>query len=110
MAERDITITLKAKNLTQGQFDAARDELKKLGIEADGMTSRGKRLGDQFTQTGSAAGVFNTQMGIVFWLLSASVYGAQRTAIAEESLALEQESLALELDAESEHVHTEHSI
>jgi hypothetical protein len=36
--------------------------------------------------------VFNTQMGIVFWLLSASVHGAQRTVIAEEELALEEEA------------------
>ncbi len=48
--------------------------------------------------------VFNTQMGIVFWLLSASVYGAQRTAIAEEALALELD--AEELDT----VHTEQSM
>ena len=33
--------------------------------------------------------VFNTQMGIVFWLLSASVYGADQTARAEEDRALE---------------------
>lgn len=62
MAEREITITLKAKNLTQGQFDAAREELKKLGIEADGMTNRGKRLGDSMQNANSIAGVFNTQM------------------------------------------------
>jgi hypothetical protein len=37
--------------------------------------------------------VFNTQIGIVFWLLSASVYGAHRTAlIIEHQLALEAEA------------------
>ena len=35
--------------------------------------------------------VFNTQMGIVFWLLSASVYGAQRTAFLSEQQALDDE-------------------
>ena len=35
--------------------------------------------------------VFNTQMGIVFWLLSASVYGAERTALYAEYYALETE-------------------
>ncbi|HUP40783.1 MAG TPA: hypothetical protein VM115_11730, partial [Vicinamibacterales bacterium] len=50
--------------------------------------------------------VFNTQMGIVFWLLSASVYGAQRTAIAMEELAIEAEMA----DAESEDAHAEHSL
>lgn len=33
--------------------------------------------------------VFNTQMGIVFWLLSASVYGADQTARAAEEQALD---------------------
>ena len=47
--------------------------------------------------------VFNTQMGIVFWLLSASVYGAERTALAAEELALEVEPA----DAESEPAHAE---
>jgi len=37
--------------------------------------------------------VFNTQMGIVFWLLSASVYGAERTALYEEYYALEAEAV-----------------
>jgi hypothetical protein len=37
--------------------------------------------------------VFNTQIGIVFWLLSASVYGAHRTALViEHQLALEAEA------------------
>jgi hypothetical protein len=35
--------------------------------------------------------VFNTQMGIVFWLLSASVYGAERTALLSEYEAFEGE-------------------
>ena len=33
--------------------------------------------------------VFNTQMGIVFWLLSASIHGAERTALLSEYEALE---------------------
>ena len=33
--------------------------------------------------------IFNTQVGIIFWLLSASVYGAERTAILAEQQALE---------------------
>ena len=36
--------------------------------------------------------VFNTQTGIVFWLLSASVYGAMRTALIAEHEALEDEA------------------
>lgn len=47
--------------------------------------------------------VFNTQMGIVFWLLSASVYGAERTALAMEEQALEAETA----DAESDDAHAE---
>ena len=35
--------------------------------------------------------VFNTQTGIVFWLLSASVFGAHRTAVLSEQQALEDE-------------------
>jgi hypothetical protein len=35
--------------------------------------------------------VFNTQTGIVFWLLSASVYGAARTAVLLEEQALEDD-------------------
>ncbi len=50
--------------------------------------------------------VFNTQMGIVFWLLSASVYGAQRTAIAMEELAIEADAA----DAESEDAYAEHPL
>lgn len=42
--------------------------------------------------------VFNTQIGIVFWLLSASVYGAERTAMLAEHLALEDELAADEPD------------
>jgi hypothetical protein len=47
--------------------------------------------------------VFNTQMGIVFWLLSASVYGAERTARLSQEMALEAE-LA---DAESDDTNAE---
>lgn len=36
--------------------------------------------------------VFNTQMGIVFWLLSASVYGAERTALLAQEDALEADA------------------
>jgi hypothetical protein len=36
--------------------------------------------------------VFNTQVGIIFWLLSASVYGAERTALLAEEQALEAEA------------------
>jgi hypothetical protein len=35
--------------------------------------------------------VFNTQTGIVFWLLSASVFGAHRTAVLSEQQVLEDE-------------------
>ena len=42
--------------------------------------------------------VFNTQMGIVFWLLSASVYGAERTAILAEQQALEDAEADSEAD------------
>jgi hypothetical protein len=35
--------------------------------------------------------VFNTQTGIVFWLLSASAFGAHRTAVLAEQQALEDE-------------------
>jgi hypothetical protein len=42
--------------------------------------------------------VFNSQIGIIFWLLSASVYGAERTVILEQ-LALEAEGA----DGESDH-------
>jgi hypothetical protein len=48
--------------------------------------------------------VFNTQMGIVFWLLSASVYGAQRTAIMEE-LALEAEAAEADTEEDDGHSH-----
>jgi hypothetical protein len=34
--------------------------------------------------------VFNTQMGIMYWLLTAGVYGAERTALIEAELAAEQ--------------------
>jgi hypothetical protein len=44
--------------------------------------------------------VFNTQMGIVFWLLSASVYGAERTALYEEHQALLAEEEAFEAQAD----------
>lgn len=47
--------------------------------------------------------VFNTQMGIVFWLLSASVYGAARTAQLAEEQALEAEAA----DDESDEAHAE---
>ena len=40
--------------------------------------------------------VFNTQVGIVFWLLSAGVYGAERTAL------LQQDELGHEHDAEDD--------
>ena len=43
--------------------------------------------------------VFNTQMGIVFWLLSASVYGAERTALMLEAEALEADEDAHHEDA-----------
>ena len=36
--------------------------------------------------------VFNTQMGIVFWLLSASVFGAERTALISEYYAPEMDA------------------
>ena len=45
--------------------------------------------------------VFNTQMGIVFWLLSTSVYGAERTAYAIEELEAEA------ADADAHDVHAE---
>ena len=44
--------------------------------------------------------VFNTQMGIVFWLLSASVYGAERTALFEEHQALLAEDEVFHAQAE----------
>jgi hypothetical protein len=44
--------------------------------------------------------VFNTQMGIVFWLLSASVYGAERTALYEEHQALLAEEEAIDAQAD----------
>ena len=47
--------------------------------------------------------VFNTQMGIVFWLLSASVYGAERTVRLEEHGLAEAE----DANAESEAAHIE---
>ena len=47
--------------------------------------------------------VFNTQMGIVFWLLSASIYGAERTALLSEYEALEAE----EAHEESDEAYTE---
>jgi hypothetical protein len=50
--------------------------------------------------------VFNTQMGIVFWLLSASVYGAERTAFLSQELGLETELAdgeSGEADAEDPH-------
>lgn len=43
--------------------------------------------------------VFNTQMGILFWLLSTSVFGAERTEALEAQLALEEEE-AQELEAD----------
>ena len=50
--------------------------------------------------------VFNTQTGIVFWLLSASVYGAQRTAFLLEQQALEDETSDGEpADAHAENPH-----
>ena len=42
--------------------------------------------------------VFNTQMGIVFWLLSASVYGAERTVLLSEEQAREAEAAEAESD------------
>jgi hypothetical protein len=42
--------------------------------------------------------VFNTQTGIVFWLLSASVYGAARTAMLLEQQALDAEAAYEESD------------
>ena len=44
--------------------------------------------------------VFNTQMGIMFWLLSASVYGAERTLHQAEEEALEADDESDELAAE----------
>ena len=49
--------------------------------------------------------VFNTQMGIVFWLLSASVYGAERTALYAGYYAQETEAG----DEEPASVHAEDS-
>jgi hypothetical protein len=43
--------------------------------------------------------VFNTQMGIVFWLLSASVYGAERTALLADYEAYEAEAAEEASDA-----------
>jgi hypothetical protein len=40
--------------------------------------------------------VFNTQTGIVFWLLSASVFGAHRTAVMSEQLDIDAEETAAE--------------
>ena len=37
--------------------------------------------------------VFNTQVGILFWLLSASVYGAERTALLAEALEGDEDDL-----------------
>jgi hypothetical protein len=34
--------------------------------------------------------VFNTQMGIMYWLLTAGAYGAERTAVIEAELAAEE--------------------
>ena len=42
--------------------------------------------------------VFNTQVGIVFWLLSASVYGAERTALLAEEQAFEADAFEREGD------------
>jgi hypothetical protein len=48
--------------------------------------------------------VFNTQMGILFWLLSASVFGAERTALLADEAALEAEAVEGELhDLHAEH-------
>lgn len=47
--------------------------------------------------------VFNTQMGIVFWLLSASVYGAERTMLLAEHEAFEAEMADHESDEALEH-------
>jgi hypothetical protein len=44
--------------------------------------------------------VFNTQVGIVFWLLSASVYGAERTALFEEHQAMLADEEALDAHAD----------
>jgi hypothetical protein len=49
--------------------------------------------------------VFNTQMGIVFWLLSASVYGAERTALYTEYYAQDGDAE----DEEPAGVHAEDS-
>lgn len=46
--------------------------------------------------------VFNSQTGIVFWLLSASVYGAERTALLQQELALEPDADADEADAHAD--------
>ncbi len=50
--------------------------------------------------------VFNTQMGIVFWLLSACAFGAHRTAFLSEQQALDDETAAGEShDAHAEDPH-----
>ena len=49
--------------------------------------------------------VFNTQTGIVFWLLSASVFGAYRTAFMSEEQALDDASQALQSEEPAEDRH-----
>lgn len=50
--------------------------------------------------------VFNTQLGIVFWLLSASVYGAEQTALLAEEQSLEADTTHDDRDApHAEHPH-----
>jgi hypothetical protein len=53
--------------------------------------------------------VFNTQMGIVFWLLSASVYGAERTALYADYYAQDTEDEATAENEETASVHAEDS-
>jgi hypothetical protein len=44
--------------------------------------------------------VFNTQIGLLFWLPAAILYGAERTGFMEMALAEEEEAEALEAEAE----------
>jgi hypothetical protein len=52
--------------------------------------------------------VFNTQMGIVFWLLSASVYGAERTARYAEYYAQDTEAEAEDEETADAHAEDSH--
>jgi hypothetical protein len=49
--------------------------------------------------------IFNTQVGIVFWLLSACAFGAQRTAFLAEQQAIEDENAAGESAGEGADSH-----